>query len=254
LSNDADLEGDSLTITSVNNSTNGSAVLDSQAGTITFTPYDYYYGPASFNYLVSDGLDSSEGTVNVDVAINTSGDGYISGTVGSDVLTGSNKVNHIYGMDGDDVINGLKGHDRIDGGAGNDTLSGGWGNDTYVFAMGGGTDTIDNSSSKAQDTDALWFAGDFEPETLWFTQDNNDLVIDVVGTDDRVIVQDWYTTASNELEEVHVNGQVLLANQVDQLVAAMASFSAAEPSSLDDLTVQQQSDLNAAIAVAWQAA
>jgi len=34
----------------------------------------------------------------------------------------------------------------------------------------------------------------------------------------------------------------------------MASFSADEPTSLDDLTTQQQADLNTAIAAAWQAA
>jgi Haemolysin-type calcium binding protein related domain len=91
-------------------------------------------------------------------------------------------------------------------------------------------------------------------DQLWFSQTGNDLTIDYIGSNDQITIDDWYLGDAYELDEVHASGQVLLANQVDQLVAAMASFSAGEPTSLDDLTTQQQSDLNTAIAAAWQAA
>ena len=67
LLNDRDIEGDALTITAVANALNGTVVLDSVAETITFTPDADYFGPASFDYTVSDGQASDTGTVNLTV-------------------------------------------------------------------------------------------------------------------------------------------------------------------------------------------
>ena len=67
LANDSDVDGDTLSITAVSNSTNGTAVLNND-GTITFTPAENFHGDASFEYTVSDGTDTSTGRVNVTVA------------------------------------------------------------------------------------------------------------------------------------------------------------------------------------------
>jgi Ca2+-binding RTX toxin-like protein len=165
-------------------------------------------------------------------------------------LTGIEELNG----DGDHItIIGTAGDDRINGGNGNDTLTGGEGSDTYLFDLGDDSDTIRNHSATfATDTDKLELSGTSHDQ-LWFSQAGNDLTIDYTGSNDQIRVDDWYLGDAYELDEVHASGQVLLANQVDQLVAAMASFSAGEPSSLNDLTTQQLSDLNGAIAVAWQA-
>ena len=56
-------------------------------------------------------------------------------TAGTDTFT-------INGTDNNDTISGSIQSDKIAGGAGNDTLSGLAGNDTFVFAHGGGHDTI----------------------------------------------------------------------------------------------------------------
>jgi hypothetical protein len=40
-------------------------------GSYTFTPTLGYVGPASFNFLVSDGIDSASGTVTIDVTNST---------------------------------------------------------------------------------------------------------------------------------------------------------------------------------------
>ncbi len=67
LANDTDVDGDTLTITSVQDPENGTVQLQPD-GTITFTPDPDYNGPATFTYTVDDGnggVDSA--TVHVDV-------------------------------------------------------------------------------------------------------------------------------------------------------------------------------------------
>ncbi len=65
--NDTDLDGDTLTITSVGGARNGTVDLNPD-GTVTFTPAPNYSGPASFTYTIEDGnggTDTATVTVNV---------------------------------------------------------------------------------------------------------------------------------------------------------------------------------------------
>ncbi|WP_298241353.1 VCBS domain-containing protein [uncultured Bradyrhizobium sp.] len=71
------------------------------------------------------------------------------GSVGHDTITGgvtnvsgSNFDDTITGSAGNDQLFGNSGNDLLSGGAGNDALNGGTGADTFVYAAGGGTDTI----------------------------------------------------------------------------------------------------------------
>lgn len=63
LANDKDLDGDSLSVTGYTNVANGQ-VEDSGTG-VTFIPTDDFVGTGSFNYTVSDGLNTAESTVYV---------------------------------------------------------------------------------------------------------------------------------------------------------------------------------------------
>ncbi|MBK8188744.1 MAG: tandem-95 repeat protein [Cellvibrio sp.] len=66
LTNDSDIEGDVLTISSVQGAVNGTVAL--VGSNVVFTPTANYNGPASFTYTVSDGNGgSSTATVNVTV-------------------------------------------------------------------------------------------------------------------------------------------------------------------------------------------
>ena len=68
LGNDSDVDGDSLTIASVNSGTGGTAERNPD-GTVTFTPNADFNGDADFTYTVTDGdLTSNTATVTVDVA------------------------------------------------------------------------------------------------------------------------------------------------------------------------------------------
>lgn len=64
-SNDIDPDPQTLTVTAVQNPANGT--VDLTAGTITFTPTANFSGAASFEYVVSDGVATDVGQVNVTV-------------------------------------------------------------------------------------------------------------------------------------------------------------------------------------------
>ena len=67
LGNDIDLEGDSFSFSGINNSVNGTAVLNAE-GNIVFTPDADFNGPASFEYSVTDGMKTTTGLARVDVS------------------------------------------------------------------------------------------------------------------------------------------------------------------------------------------
>jgi len=69
LSNDTDVDGDSLTATSVSTPAHGSASVNTD-GTVTYTPNADYNGTDSFTYKATDGAaDSNEATVAVTVEV-----------------------------------------------------------------------------------------------------------------------------------------------------------------------------------------
>ncbi|WP_422049928.1 beta strand repeat-containing protein [Shimia sp.] len=70
LSNDSDLDGDSLSVVSVSSGVGGAVSL--AAGNVTFTPTDGFSGVASFTYVLSDSNGGTEtGSVTVTVGANT---------------------------------------------------------------------------------------------------------------------------------------------------------------------------------------
>lgn len=66
----------------------------------------------------------------------------INGTNGNDKIRGSDTADNIIGGAGDDSMWGYEGDDTLEGGKGRDLLEGGDGADTFVYALGGGNDTI----------------------------------------------------------------------------------------------------------------
>ncbi|NJN88777.1 MAG: DUF3616 domain-containing protein, partial [Leptolyngbyaceae cyanobacterium SL_7_1] len=135
--NDTDINGDTLTIASVGNASNGSVTLGAN-GDVVFTPNDFFLGTASFDYTLSDGNGGTDtATVTLNVALPSDA---ITGTNGSNTLNGTAQDNVFVGLGGNDTFNGRGGNDTFFGGAGRDTINGGTGND---FMDGGdGNDTL----------------------------------------------------------------------------------------------------------------
>lgn len=68
LANDSDPNGDALSITGISSTVAGTAVLDTQAGTVTFTPDAGYLGSASFAYTITDATGATaEAVVGMEV-------------------------------------------------------------------------------------------------------------------------------------------------------------------------------------------
>jgi Ca2+-binding RTX toxin-like protein len=190
LANDTDIDGtiDPTTVAIVDGPDNGSVLIDTLTGKITYTPTTGYAGTDTFTYTVKDnnGNVSGEATVTIDVAsthILTSGDDvfsgdslgltksgiWVNGGNGHDYLVTSNGASHpdkVDGGDGNDLIFVGKSDDYVDGGAGNDvihgragidTLIGGTGDDTFVVRM------TDAGTTTITDNDGTLFHGTFRP-------------------------------------------------------------------------------------------
>ncbi|EPJ49289.1 MAG: hypothetical protein OFPII_01710 [Osedax symbiont Rs1] len=149
----------------------------------------------------------------------------------------------------DNQIVGTEADDRLVSGAGNDTLTGAAGNDTYVFKSGFGQDIILNNDA-ASSADIAQFS-DVNYQELWLSRSGDDLQINITGSDDQVKVDDWYAGEQYQLDQIRVGNAVLLNNQVDQLVSAMASFDV--PNGVGSVIAQQvKDDLQVVLTQTWQ--
>lgn len=166
-------------------------------------------------------------------------------------LTGTAGKDNLKGLAGNDTITGLGGSDTLAGGLGNDLLIGGKGNDTYLFNRGDGQDTI-------VDTDGTWFNADLlkvgsaKSNQLWLTRSGTNLDISIIGTTDKVSIQDWFNGSNNVVEKITALGdnKTLNASKVNALVNAMAAF---EPPAIGETTLptQVQSSLSKVLASSW---
>jgi Ca2+-binding RTX toxin-like protein len=167
--------------------------------------------------------------------------------------TGNGGNNIILGNTAANVLSGGAGNDVLDGRTGNDTLIGGEGADTYRFDRGGGSDLISNADTDLG-ADVLLLGEGITEQDVWFTRDGNDLQVSVLGTTDRVTLQGWYLNVANRVDHLALSdGSTLATTQVQQLVAAMSSFSA-QPASLSSLSLQQQQSVESVIAANWHSA
>jgi Ca2+-binding RTX toxin-like protein len=135
------------------------------------------------------------------------------------VLTGNNAAN---------TLNGGAGDDTLIGGKGNDALIGGVGNDTYVLNRGDGRDSISETDLTGDSHDIASFGTTGEAinhDQLWFAQNGQNLVVSVIGSNDKFVINNWYRNEARQVEEfVTSDGYHLSDTQVQNLVNAMASF------------------------------
>ncbi|WBA82176.1 calcium-binding protein [Endozoicomonas sp. GU-1] len=234
-------------------------ILNIQGGTDTVTLKDWFLGGdnvvdtirfASGGQITADQIFGAFGGTNPDT--NGSPDyqnvpderGYatiLNGQAGDQIILGSSDA---------EMLGGGAGDDHLHGNGGNDYLMGGDGNDTYHFTTGGGADTINNLSNSAVDQDVLQLLG-IEEENLWFTRSGDHLLIDVIGSDDQITVQDWYSNDAQKLDKIRTGDAVLLANKVENLVNAMAGFDA-PPAGEAQLPQNVRDQVTPVIAASWQ--
>ncbi len=150
---------------------------------------------------------------------------------------------------GDGTSISLTGGLPIVGGPGNDVLNGGSGNDTYIYNIGDGSDTIYETGGN----NTVAFGQGISDNQLWFAQQGNNLVIDDIGTSDKITVQNWYSGSSNQIQTFTTAAGLKLDTQIAQLVSAMATFSANNPGFDPTQASQMPADTNLqnTIAAAW---
>ncbi len=243
---------------------------------------DNLYGGEGDDTFIVEGTDNYfdrfNGGVGVDTVLGGDGDDtirvnhftgddtveHIDGGLGTNVLAGTNSSNtidvsnttltNISAIDGEgghDTITGNSDNNVIIGGQGQDNLYGGDGNDTYIFNLGDSIDTLFDSSGQNDNVSLNGIAND----ELWFWQSGNDLNIGILDTTDKITIQNWYGDTNNRIESFTAidSSQVLLESNVQQLVDAMAAFSAPNSGTLS-VPQEVQDDVQAVIATTWQAA
>jgi Ca2+-binding RTX toxin-like protein len=205
----------------------------------------------TLNLMGSVGNDVLIGDSSSQTLAGGGGNDTIYGGGGNDLLTyGSGSgVCLLYGESGDDTLSDGDDNGTLDGGTGNDVLWGGLGNDTYIFGRGYYHDTIHELDFAVGSADVLSFGADIARDQLWFSHAGYDLLIQLIGTNDSVKIQNWYLGSDSHVEQIKTSdGHVLADTKVQNLVNAMAGM--AVPSTTT-LTAQQHAQLDSVIAASW---
>ncbi len=122
------------------------------------------------------GLDSMLGGAGNDYIQSFDGNDTLDGGLGSDQLDGGTGDDSIVGGIGEDTLYGGDGNDTLAGGIGDDYLSGGEGADTYLFNLGDGQDTINNTQTTAA-ADKIVIGAGITVVNYRLNRDGNDLII-----------------------------------------------------------------------------
>ena len=142
---------------------------------------DTFVGKITVHGTEVPDIEHLTGTSHADTLAGDLRDNTLMGRAGDDTLYGGpgGGDDSMYGGNGDDRIFGGIGDDLIAGGAGDDTLSGGPDDDTFVFAPGGGDDTIMDFENRDDRIDLSAFTDINSLDDLSMEQQGNDVVIDV---------------------------------------------------------------------------
>lgn len=237
---------DSLTGNSLNNVLNGGTGADVLSGVQGND--SYYVDHAADNVVEASAADGDADIIFSTVSYSLGGR-----YVETLTLTGSAAINAT-GNGRANVLHGNAAANILNGQAGNDTLSGGGGDDVYYFSRGHGTDIVleNETQQYASNKDTVAFATGIAVDQLWFRNAGNfDLEVSIIGTSDKIIIDNWYASQGNNIEQFQTaDGQVLLGAQVQALVQAM-SYLTPPPLGQTTLSPEQQSALATVIAASW---
>ena len=166
--------------------------------------------------------------------------------------TGNALDNVITGTTGNNTLTGNAGNDTLDGRAGTDVLVGGTGDDTYLFGAGYGRDAIRDNDSTTGNSDAAQFLAGIAADQIWLRHLGNNLEASIIGTTDKLTLENWYLGSSYRVEQFKTaDNSLLLDSRVEVLVQAMAAF-APPAAGQTTLPPTYQDALAPVIAANWQ--
>lgn len=194
--------------------------------------------------------DALTGDANTNYLLGRDGHDTLSGAGGGDGLYGGAGNDQLLGGSGGDTLYGNADADELDGGSGYDYLIGGSGSDVYRFGVDDDTASVIEEGSDTASTDIVRFDEGIVADDLWFSRQGDDLRVDIIGTDDSLYVNDWYTQTNTVEQFETASGEALLNSQVQQLVDAMSVF---DPPDQGIVTPpqQDQDDVAPVIAASW---
>lgn len=126
-----------------------------------------------------------EGTINDNQSSFGTRSNYLYGSEKNDTINANAGDDHLYGYGGNDELNGSDGDDILDGGTGDDKLNGGRGDDTYIFNLGYGNDTINESISNSIN-DKVVFGEGIKPEDIVVSRESWDMILSVRDSEDSI--------------------------------------------------------------------
>ncbi len=185
----------------------------------------------------------------------TTGHDFLAAGSGSNIyIQSTGTANTLVGGSGMSTLSASGTADTLIAGRGTTTMIGTGTGSFYQFGAGAGQARIGNgSSSSSSASNELDFGPGISDNQLWFQRSGNDLQIDVMGTNNSIDVANWFVGAGSQLQEITTSDGMKMDSQVAQLVQAMATYSAANPTFNPVTTTQSPNDpaLQTAIAAAW---
>ncbi|MCV6609154.1 MAG: hypothetical protein OIF55_00115, partial [Amphritea sp.] len=129
------------------------------------------------------------------------------------------------------------------------------GNDVYHWGKGEGNDVINDydyyDSQNADHKDKLKMGADIDTDNLWFTRSGNSLKVQLIGSQDSVTVQNWYSGNAYKVESIETADATISSADIEALVQAMAVFDA--PSGSGEVIPQNiQDHLQPVLAASWK--
>ncbi|MBN8474837.1 calcium-binding protein [Sulfuritalea sp.] len=204
--------------------------------------------------IVTEAADEGIDTVNSSTthALGANVENLILTGTGSISGTGNAGDNVITGTTGNNTLTGNAGNDNLDGRGGTDVLVGGTGNDTYLFGAGYGSDTVRENDATAGIVDEARFLAGIAADQIWLRHVGNHLEASIIGTTDKLTLENWYLGSNYHVEQFKTaDGKLLLDSQVENLVQAMAAFAPPAPGQTS-LPTHYQEVLSPVIAANWQ--
>lgn len=141
-----------------------------------------------------------------------SGDDMLDGGEDDDSLEGGAGADTLRGGAGNDLVDGGDGDDLIYAGRGVDTLRGGSGLDTYVLGYGTDQATLEDSSQEGSVIQLD--ASGLRLQSLTAKRSNDDLLVEVRGTDTSMTIKDYYAASQTSWMFKDANGNSLSAQEL----------------------------------------
>jgi hypothetical protein len=171
-------------------------------------------GSLTINLSVPTGQTANSLTHFQNVIANNAGDTITANALGGTLIGGT----------GNDTFNGGIGNDTLIGGGGSNTMIGGGGTDTYKVSTNDVLDTITNGVSTSNTAAGQVDFSNSTDQNLWFVHSGNNLVVDVLGTTQQVVLQNWYSNTYAQTSEIEDSNSLKLDTALNSLVTAMATF------------------------------